>query len=304
MPREADPSNNEREFLLSALRENIRLDGRAFDQFRNIDLAFGEEYGTADVRIGKTRVLAKISATVVQPYEDRKFDGVFTISTELSPMASPAFEVGRQDQTEVLLSRILEKTIRRSGALDTENLCIVAGQKCWHVRADIHILDHDGNLIDAACTALVAALTHFRKPDVEVHGGDVTVFRLREREPVKLQMQHQPFCITFSYYDAGEVMLQDATLLEEQCSEGEVVVSINRFGEVCQIAKYGGTPVDGLFLLTCTNLALEKAKMLDNLVKQRLEEDEKRRTPVGLMAELRAENERPSGGRGSEVIPG
>lgn len=95
MPREAEPSNNERGFVLSALRENIRLDGRALDQFRPVDLAFGEEYGVADVRIGKTRVMVKISAEVVVPYPDRKFDGVFTISTELSPMASPAFEVGR-----------------------------------------------------------------------------------------------------------------------------------------------------------------------------------------------------------------
>lgn len=95
MPREADPSNNEREFILSALRENVRLDGRALDQFRDIDLAFGEEYGVADVRIGKTRVLVNVSAEVVVPYTDRKFDGIFTISTELSPIASPAFEVGR-----------------------------------------------------------------------------------------------------------------------------------------------------------------------------------------------------------------
>ena len=41
------------------------------------------------------RVLAKISASVTAPYPDRKFDGVFIINTELSPLASPAFEVGR-----------------------------------------------------------------------------------------------------------------------------------------------------------------------------------------------------------------
>lgn len=95
MPREALPSLNEQAFLLAALRENIRLDGRAFDAFRPVSLEFGDEYGSADVRIGKTRVLAKVSAEVTATYPDRKFDGIFTISTELSPMASPAFEVGR-----------------------------------------------------------------------------------------------------------------------------------------------------------------------------------------------------------------
>lgn len=95
MPRELDPSTNEREFLLSALNENIRLDGRDFSSYRPISLAFGDEYGTADVRMGKTRVLVNISCEVTTPYPDRKFDGVFTITTELSPLASPAFEVGR-----------------------------------------------------------------------------------------------------------------------------------------------------------------------------------------------------------------
>lgn len=155
------------------------------------------------------------------------------------------------------------------------------------------MLDHDGNLVDASCLALVAALMHFRRPDVEVHGEEVTVYGLREREPIKLQMQHQPFCITTSYYDGGDIMLQDASLLEEQCRDGEIVISINRFGEVCQIAKYGGVPVDGLSILTCTKTALEKAKMMDKLVKAKLEEDEKRRDAGGLIAELSAENERP-----------
>lgn len=95
MPREAEISNNERDFILKALREEIRLDGRSLDQFRPVDLAFGDESGVADVRLGKTRVMVKVSAEVVVPYADRKFDGIFTIAAELSPIASLAFEVGR-----------------------------------------------------------------------------------------------------------------------------------------------------------------------------------------------------------------
>lgn len=95
MPREVEPSNNAKAFVLEALRENLRIDGRALDAFRPIDLAFGSEYGLATVRMGKTSAVVKISADVVKPFEDRKFDGIFTISTELSPIASPAFEVGR-----------------------------------------------------------------------------------------------------------------------------------------------------------------------------------------------------------------
>lgn len=58
MPREAEPSVNERSFILQALRENVRVDGRAFDQFRSLDIYFGDEYGNADVQLGRTRSIA------------------------------------------------------------------------------------------------------------------------------------------------------------------------------------------------------------------------------------------------------
>lgn len=321
MSREPDPSNNQQAFLLSALQQGLRLDGRPLDAYRPISLSFGDDYGSSDVRLGKTRVLAKISCEVTAPYTDRKFDGIFTINCELSPIASPAFEIGRyvtpscskihlmvsafaetcqrSDTSSLLLSRLLEKALRRSGALDTESLCIIAGQKCFHLRADLHVLDHDGNLVDASCLALVAALLHFRRPDFEVHGEDATVFSTREREPVKLTIQHRPFCVTFSLFRAadasreGEIMLQDATLFEEQCRDDDIVICMNRFGEVCQIAKYGGTPVDGLSILTCTNVASGRVKAFDRLVGEELKADEERRDAGGLMAELSAENDRP-----------
>jgi exosome complex component RRP45 len=55
MPREAELSVNEREFILHALQEKVRLDGRSFDAFRRVELNFGEEYGVADVQLGRTR---------------------------------------------------------------------------------------------------------------------------------------------------------------------------------------------------------------------------------------------------------
>lgn len=61
MPREVEPSINEKEFVLKALTEELRLDGRGFDQYRDIELIFGDEYGVADVRLGKTRYVLPTS---------------------------------------------------------------------------------------------------------------------------------------------------------------------------------------------------------------------------------------------------
>ncbi|KAI9712114.1 MAG: hypothetical protein M1820_001823 [Bogoriella megaspora] len=294
MPREAEISLNEREFILQALSEGVRLDGRAFDDFRPLSLAFGQEFGTADVRLGRTRVFVRISCEVTVPFPERKFDGVFNISTELSPMASPAFEAGRPTDAETLLSRLLEKALRRSNALDTESLCIVAGSKCFALRADVHVLDFDGGLVDTCCIALLAALRHYRRPDVSVNGEDVRVWDVREREPVPLSILHHPFCITFSFFGDGEdeVVLVDAALSEEQCRQGEVVMTANKYGELCQIAKHGGVTVDALALLNCARVAAEKVKDLDLFVSEKLDEDAKKRDVGGLMAELRADNER------------
>lgn len=55
MPREAEPSLNEKQFVTQALQEHLRLDNRAFDEYRPIELNFGDEYGTAEVKLGKTR---------------------------------------------------------------------------------------------------------------------------------------------------------------------------------------------------------------------------------------------------------
>ena len=95
MPTGAEISSVERNFILEALRQGVRLDGRPLDQLRPIRLDLGEEYGAATVDLGRTRVFVQVSAEVTKPLDDRKFDGVFNIVTELSPIASPAFEVGR-----------------------------------------------------------------------------------------------------------------------------------------------------------------------------------------------------------------
>ena len=237
--------------------------------------------------------MAKVSAEVTAPYSDRAFEGIFTITSELSPMASPAFEVNRPTETEVLLSRLLEKTIRRSGALDTESLCLIAGQKVWSVRVDLHVLSHDGNLVDAACFAVVAALRHFRKPDSSIEGENLTVYTAAEREPVPLSWLHSPFCVSFSFYgEEGETVLVDASLLEEQLRVSSCTFGMNKHGEICQIFKPGGTPVDAMLLLQCGSLAVAKVKELSDYMDKTLAEDSKGRNKGGLLAELRADNER------------
>ena len=43
------------------------------------------------------------------------------------------------------------------------------------IRLDIHVLNHEGNVADCAGVAGLAALAHFKRPDVTLEGDIVTV---------------------------------------------------------------------------------------------------------------------------------
>lgn len=55
MPRDLEPSLNEKVFIGQALQDGLRLDGRGFEDYRPISLSLGEEYGVADVKFGGTQ---------------------------------------------------------------------------------------------------------------------------------------------------------------------------------------------------------------------------------------------------------
>lgn len=88
------------------------------------------------------------------------------------------------------------------------------------------------------------------------------------------------------------MVLVDATLLEQQLSEAEMVVTANRHGEVCQVAKLGGLSTDAVELLRWIEVALSRIRELDKIISSALEQDAKRRNTGAMIAELSAENER------------
>lgn len=79
-------------------------------------------------------------------------------------------------------------------------------------------------MLDAASIACIAALQHFRKPEVTVEGNEVTVVSLdglacssvadavsqhsvEERVPTPLSLHHSPYCITFAFFGKMCVVL-------------------------------------------------------------------------------------------------
>jgi len=268
MHREVLLSTTERQFITTALREEKRIDGRKPFDFRPIKIQFGDSPGQAMVLLGQTRVYTAVTCQIVEPYPDRANEGLFSFHINFSPMASPSFESsGRPSDFGIELGRVLERGLRQSGALDTEALCIIAREKVWSIRCDVHVLDHYGNLIDCASIATITALLHFRKPDVTIHGSSVTVHGLSEREPVPLSIHHIPVSITFGFFEDGEFILVDPSLKEELVQDGRMTLTVNDYGEICAVQKPGGTPLPVSTVFQTANIAVTKAAEITTKIK-------------------------------------
>ncbi|THV05038.1 ribosomal protein S5 domain 2-like protein [Dendrothele bispora CBS 962.96] len=272
--RPPSPSIPEKEFLFTALKQSLRLDGRHALEMRPIELSFGPELGWVECALGKTRVLAHVDAKMIKPPPERPFEGLITIHSEISPMASSEYEVGRSSEEEVTITRMLDKVVRRSDTVDKESLCILAGQRVWHLRLTIHCLADSGNLLDCACLAGLVALKHFRRPDVEVIGEEVTVHPPTSRAPLPLSLHHTPYCFTFAFFpDTSIPPVLDPNLLEQRLNGGLISIALNAQRELCVVQKSGGVPLVQEDVLKIVDIAVGKAKEVDDFVESRLKED-------------------------------
>ncbi|MEA1904820.1 MAG: exosome complex protein Rrp42, partial [Candidatus Hadarchaeota archaeon] len=149
-------SSVKRDYIADLARQDKRADARSLDQYREISVEPGwakNAEGSALVKIGNTQVLAGVKLERGEPYPEVPESGVLITNAELVPLASPTFEPGRPDENAIELARVVDRGIRESGAIDLEKLVVTPGEDVWIVFVDIHVLDQDGNLIDASALA-------------------------------------------------------------------------------------------------------------------------------------------------------
>lgn len=196
-------SNNQRIFVLKALLDGLRTDGRFFHEARKarVSLRRYESQTNAEVDLGKTRILAVVTAVLGAPFGDRGNEGTLNFSVTLGPLAGPQHEVSRGSPVTAELARMLERAIRDSRAIDMEALCVVPGAQVWQLRVDVTVTCDDGNLADACSLGAIAALMHFRRPDVTVKDdGAVQTHPFAERPPLALSLHHVPVSVTLGLF--------------------------------------------------------------------------------------------------------
>jgi exosome complex component RRP42 len=217
-----------RDYLVKLAENGKRADGRKSDEFRNIEIevnVVSKAEGSAKVKIGNTQVLAGIKMDIGEPYPDTPDSGVMITAAELIPLASPDFEAGPPQSDAIELARVVDRGIRESELIEVEKLCIDPGEKVWLVFIDIHILDFDGNLFDAASLASLAALLTTKVPAER--------FDLGEDYP--LPLKEPPVSCTSVKYNG--VVVMDPSLDEEEIAEARLTVATDKNGDIRAMQK-------------------------------------------------------------------
>lgn len=71
----------------------------------------------------------------------------------------------------------------------------------WKIKVDLSVLNMDGNTLGCCSIATLAALMHFRYPDVVSTGEKVVVYSSSERDPIPLSLHHHPVITSFAIFE-------------------------------------------------------------------------------------------------------
>jgi exosome complex component RRP42 len=254
-------SRIDREFIAELLEKGERLDGRAFNEYRNIEIEANvvpaKAEGSALVRLGDTSVVAGVKVLVGEPYADSPDEGVTMVSAEMSPIASPLFELGPPKEDAIELARIVDRGVRESGMVDAKGLCIEEGKKVYMVFADLYPLEYDGNLIDASSIAVNVALLTTKFPEM----------KLEEKELVAtgemLSLPVTNLAIEHTVVKINEHLIMDPILKEEFVQDCRLTMAVDEKSNFTALQKGGGTGAISLSLIEqAMDMALESGKTI------------------------------------------
>ena len=243
-----------------------RIDGRAFDQYRKMQIETGiisSAEGSARVKLGNTEVIVGVKLGVGTPFPDTPDEGVLMVGAELVPLANPDFESGPPGEDSIELARVVDRAIRESKCIDTKALCITPEEKVWMVFIDIDVIDDHGNLIDAACTAAVAALHSAKMPLFE---EEKVNYEIRKD---KLPIKGTPISTTF--VKINNEILADPNFDEMNAMEARLTIgTIDKDGKIfmCSMQKGGSSGFTVEEIDKITEMAEEKGEEIREKIRK------------------------------------
>ena len=222
--------------IVDLAKEGKRADGRKLDEMRDLEMELDiseNAEGSARVKLGKTEVIAGTKILPGEPYPDSPDEGSISVNAELLPLANPEYEAGPPSVDQVEFSRVVDRGIRESKAMDFKKLCIREGELSLTVFIDYYAINADGNMIDAGAIASLLAVRESKIPKLDENGKVV-----KGEYKGKLELERLPIQTTFVKV-AGKIML-DPTYLEEKAAEAKFSVATTEDGYLCSFQKSTG----------------------------------------------------------------
>lgn len=221
-----------RDYIIQLAKEGKRHDGRGLEELRPVTIRtryIQQAEGSARVRMGDTDVVVGIKMSTGTPYPDAPNEGTMTTSVELRPMASSDFELGPPSPASIEIARVVDRGIRESKCIDFSKLCIKPGEKIWMTWLDMHAVDYDGNLFDAASLGAIAALRTAILPNSKLpeDGG--------KGEDAPMPIREFPIMVTA--LKLGDVIVFDPSATEEKVGGPRLSISYDAAGNVRAMQK-------------------------------------------------------------------
>jgi exosome complex component RRP42 len=248
--------------VLEKLKEGKRLDDRKLDEYRSIQVANNvseNANGSARVKLGETEVIAGTKFVIGVPYPDSPNEGSIAFGAELTPLASPNFEVGPPRAPEIELARVVDRAVRESHCVDLKSLCIEEGEKSLILFVDIYAINDDGNLLDASSMAALSALNTTRLPKIE--DGKI----IYTEYDGMLKMAAQPLLSTV--VKAGGQIFADATASEEKAMHARFSFGSTEKGILTAFQKGGPGSFTMSELEKAVEMGLQNTKKIRKLLK-------------------------------------
>jgi len=266
-------SHIDREFINGLIRKGERIDGRGFNEYREITIEANvvpaKAEGSALVRLGDTSVVAGVKVLVGEPYSDSPNKGVMMVSAEMSPIASPLFELGPPKEGAIELARVVDRGVRESETIDVEDLCIEEGKKVYMVFADVYPLEYDGNLFDASSIAVNAALMTTKYPEMKMEDGKVVATGKILKLPIK------NIAIEHTVSKIGDGLIIDPILKEEFVQDCRITMAVDQNENFTAIQKGGGMGPMSIDLVDqAMGMALDHSKPIKELIDEAVKDAE------------------------------
>lgn len=243
--------------VLGLLKEGKRLDGRGLDDYRKVEVQteiIGNAEGSAKVKLGETEVIVGTKFVIGEPFPDTPNEGGIVVNIELLPLASPVFEAGPPGSDAIELSRVVDRSIRESKAVDFEKLCVTEGKAAFMIFIDGYILNEDGNLFDAVSIAALNALLTSKVPKVE----DEKI--VKDEYTGTLKLLRKPLLTSFA--KINDHILTDPGLVEEKIMDTSFHISTTEDDLINACQKSGSGAFTKKELFDMAEKAFVKAKEL------------------------------------------